>query len=1155
MNKKIWKNLEIKIGLMLLFVALSASVGIYYLNYTQFYSLTMSDLEQDAINLHGYAEEAIDIRIFSEINTIEDQQSELYINTQRQLDEIRRIANAKFLYTIKLNDNNEYIYLIDGLDKDDEFFSHAGMLVEDEYIADLDRNMNDEIVSSNGIMITDYGYLFSMSFPFHDYEGNVIGVIGIDYDSGHLYYSMNRARRMSIFFTLILGFVFAVFTLFTVKKVVKHTEKTFDKMIAEIKRRDETMQAVNQIASLLLTVDNNNNAHTLLIESLGIIGRAAYADRVHIWQNKMIDGCLHYVCTHSWFSEAEEKNAETFLNFKAAYNDKHLWKRKVMCGEYINNVFSEMPPDDKAYFRKHGASLKSAAIIPLFLEDQFWGMFSIDHCKIENKFNEDEIEILRSVGLMIVTEINRNNMREEIDTAYRHTKILLDRTPLCCQVWDKNVKKIECNEEAIRLFGFNDKQDFLKRSHELYPEYQSDGILSVEKAKMYVLQAFSEGDCGPFNWTYNMLDGTVMPAEVTLKRIKYEDEYVVAGYTRDLREHKKLMDKIQENTAQLKIAKEAAEQSSQAKSIFLSQMSHEIRTPMNAILGIAEIRLQNNDLSKEVENGFVKIYESGSLLLNIINDILDFAQIDAGNLEIAHEKYSFPSMINDVVQINRLRYDSKPIEFKLSVDENIPANLIGDELRIKQILNNLLSNAYKYTDAGEICFSISVEVNEENDDDNVKLAVTISDTGQGMTEEQLKSLYDAYSRFNLDVNSGINGTGLGMNITKRLIGAMDGKIDTESCVGKGTVVTVHLPQKRSGPQVCGSEIVEILQTFSFYNKLVSKKSKISYDQISDGRVLIVDDININLLIAEEMLKSYGLHIETADNGLEAVEKIKNNGNYDIVFMDHMMPVMDGIKATKILRETGYTHPIVALTANAVLGQEEMFLTNGFDAFIAKPIDSHILDQVVTRFIKNVKHLDESELLNKTIDFLKMEKIFILDAENAISVLEKLSKNISNLESKDLESYIITVHGIKSALAGIGEKALSDLAYKLEQAGKDRNFGIMASFTPELMEALSNLVKDFKSRETEEVWEVSREDIVFLHKKYDEIKTACEKYNVKTAKKALADLKQKAWPRRIANINEEISVNLLCGEFKKVLITIENYNEETKENRDENDFRS
>jgi len=195
-----------------------------------------------------------------------------------------------------------------------------------------------------------------------------------------------------------------------------------------------------------------------------------------------------------------------------------------------------------------------------------------------------------------------------------------------------------------------------------------------------------------------------------------------------------------------------------------------------------------------------------------------------------------------------------------------------------------------------------------------------------------------------------------------------------------------------------------------------KKAKIIYQNIPEGRVLVVDDININLLVAQGMMMPYGLHIETAGNGLEAIEKINNNGSYDIVFMDHMMPVMDGIKATKTLRESGYTHPIVALTANAVSGQEEMFLENGFDAFVTKPIDSHILDQLVKKYIGNIKPIYESEQSDKTVDSSKIEKLFILDAENALNVLENLSADLSSLESDELKSYITTVHGIKVPLA-------------------------------------------------------------------------------------------------------------------------------------------
>ena len=1393
MTKNVWTNLEKKIGIMLFVVAAFASVGIFLINYSQFYSVTMGDLKQDAISLHSYAEEMIDIRVFTEINTVEDQQSELYINTQKQLNEIRRIANAKFLYTMKLNDKNEYIYLVDGLDKDDENFSHAGMLVEEEFLAELAQCINEDIITgSEGIMVTDYGYLYSIIFPFHDSYGNVVGAVGVDFDSEHLYHSLKNARRMSIFFIMILGSVFLTLTLFTIKRIVRQAKTSFNKMekvaneaheltelmldtspictqiwdkklntidcnkaavklygfkdkqeykdefikicspeyqpdgqrsdqkavalvkkafeegyccvewmhqmphgtpipaevtlvrvkylgddvvagytrdlreqhkmAAEIKRRNEITSGVNKVASLLLTVDSNENAQTLLIESLKIIGQTAYADRVHIWQNEMTDGRLHYACTHSWFSEAEEKNAVTFKNFKAAYSDKHLWGRKVMNGEYINSLYSDMPSDDREYFKIHGASLKSAAILPLFLDDQFWGMLSIDHCKAENKFTEEEIEILRSVGLMIVTIINRIKMREEINIAYNHTKILLDKMPMSCQVWDKDFKKIDCNEEAMRLFGFTDKQDYLNRFRELYPEYQPDGTLSVEKAKMFVTTAFENGDCGPFDWTYRMPDGTFMASEVFIKRIKFEDEYVAVGYTRDTREQKKLMDEIQTAYQHTKIlldrmpmscqvwdkdfkkidcneealrlfgftdkqdylnrfhelypeyqpdgtlsvekakmfvttafengdcgpfdwtyrmpddtfmstevfmkrvkyeedyvvvgytrdmreqkklmeslvcAKELAEHSSRAKSVFLSQMSHEIRTPMNAILGIAEIMLRNKTVCGEAQNGFTKICESGNLLLNIINNILDFSNIDAGKLEIAHEKYGVADLINNTAQLSRQRYDGKPIEMKLLLDKNTPAELIGDEPHIRQIINNLLSNAYKYTDSGEICFSVSAE--SESDSGAAVLVLQISDTGQGMNRSQLDSLYDAYARFNLEKNTSIAGIGLGMNITKRLIDAMNGEIDVKSEVGKGTVFTVRLPQKIRSADVCGADVSEKLRTFSYSGEQASNRAKITYKQISGGKVLIVDDIKINLLVAQGLLEPYKLRIETAANGLEAVEKINNGGDYDIVFMDHMMPVMDGMEAVKILREKGYTRPIVAVTANAVSGQDEMFLSNGFDAFVAKPIDPNLLDSLVTKYIKNVNSPHNShnvQSVNNAVHSKNLEKTFVLDAQSTISVLEKLSAKLNNLDGEELKSYVIAVHGIKSALAGIGERELSALAYKLEHAGGEKNYGLMASDTPLLTDALLALVKKLKTDNTEYAEKISSGDMVFLRQKLDDIKSACESFNIKAAKKSLSDLRQKALPRAAADICEEISIGLLRGEFKKVLADIE-----------------
>ena len=238
---------------------------------------------------------------------------------------------------------------------------------------------------------------------------------------------------------------------------------------------------------------------------------------------------------------------------------------------------------------------------------------------------------------------------------------------------------------------------------------------------------------------------------------------------------------------------EEAVAANKAKSTFLSTMSHEIRTPMNAIIGITEIQLRHEDLSPSVMEAFEKIYSSGDMLMSIINDILDLSKIESGKLELLEKNYEFASMISDTAQLNIMRIGSKQIEFELNVDENIPVALLGDELRVKQVLNNILSNAFKYTNSGKVTMSVTLD-DSGKDDSKVPLVFTVSDTGQGMTKEQVEKLFDEYSRFNQEANRTTEGTGLGMSITRNLINMMGGKINVESEAGKGSVFTIRLLQ-------------------------------------------------------------------------------------------------------------------------------------------------------------------------------------------------------------------------------------------------------------------------------------------------------------------------------------------------------------------------
>jgi len=405
-----------------------------------------------------------------------------------------------------------------------------------------------------------------------------------------------------------------------------------------------------------------------------------------------------------------------------------------------------------------------------------------------------------------------------------------------------------------------------------------------------------------------------------------------------------------EMTLQLLHATEAAQAASISKSAFLANMSHEIRTPMSAILGITEILKECEMIQPEIEDGLTKIHGSCDLLLGIINDILDFSKIEAGKLDIVPALYDVASLINDSAQLNMMRIASKPIEFLIHVNEGIPAKLIGDQLRIKQILNNLLSNAFKYTQNGKVTLSVSFETAAGGD--MVTLVLEVQDTGVGMTTEQLKSLFEEYSRFDQEGSVSIEGTGLGLSITQRLVSLMGGAIRVESKYGVGSLFVVRLPQKTVDDSVLGKEVAEQLKQFRLNHAAYEQKNQFIRTMMPYGRVLIVDDVKINLFVAAGLLKFYELHIETAMSGCETIDIIKSGEVYDIIFMDHMMPEMDGVETTQRLRDLGYVNPIIALTANAVAGQSEMFLKNGFDDFLSKPIDIRRLDAVLNKFVRD-----------------------------------------------------------------------------------------------------------------------------------------------------------------------------------------------------------
>ncbi|MDR0442254.1 MAG: response regulator [Treponema sp.] len=877
--------------------------------------------------------------------------------------------------------------------------------------------------------------------------------------------------------------------------------------------------------------------------------------------------------------------------------------------------------------------------------------------------------ILTFLGAMLAAALSAILLRmiSARNKAEERTQLMLDATPISANFWDRNFNNIDCNQEAVKLFGLSGKKEYIDRFHELSPEYQPDGRLSREKAADFIKEAYEEGSSS-FEWVHRKLNGEFIPCEITLVRVKYRDDFIVLGYTRDLRELRAKEAKVREvservqimfnasplascfidkdmeiidcNMKMLELFKlpnkqeffnrylgllpeyqpngkpskmmyesyvheafedgyshgewmyrnadgeelpvemtmvrvkyegenalalyirdlrefkamiremrkaEIAEESNKAKTNFLAKMSHEIRTPMNAILGITEIQLQNASLPAGTKEAFNRIYNSGDLLLGIINDILDLSKIEAGKFELMLANYDIASLIHDTVQLNMIRYESKPIGLKLEINENIPSAMIGDELRIKQILNNLLSNAFKYTQEGLVTLSVNSKAGSGSD---MTLIFCVSDTGQGMTAEQVGKLGSEYSRFNADINRATEGTGLGMNITQNLVHLMNGKLVVESVPGMGSTFTVSLPQKNSGSGVLGKELAENLGRFNLESVSQINKTQIMREFMPYGRVLIVDDVETNLYVAKGLLSPYGLSIDTALSGFEAIEKIKDNCEYDIIFMDHMMPRMDGIEATKIIRNLGYNHPVVALTANALAGQAQFFLNNGFDGYISKPIDIRQLNSSLNKMIRDKQPqevIDKArEQKNNIFSVVEeqqaaanphLSELFIRDAEKAAAVMEAIHRNKCR-RADDIPMFIINVHAMKSALANIGEPALSEEALKLEQAGRDRNIDLVMSEIPVFLASLREVIEKIRpeDKDGETMNETSAEVRKYLREKLLIIQAACARYNKKVAKETLAELREKKWTENTKKKLDSISEHLLHSEFEEAART-------------------
>ena len=540
-----------------------------------------------------------------------------------------------------------------------------------------------------------------------------------------------------------------------------------------------------------------------------------------------------------------------------------------------------------------------------------------------------------------------------------------------------------------------------------------------------------------------------------------------------------------------------AESASNAKSDFLANMSHEIRTPINAVLGMNEMIIREDNRALDVaesdpmlvqealEN--INVYagdvkKAGHNLLAIVNDILDFSKIEAGRMELAEAPYQLSSLINDINNMIMFKAQDKGLVFNVEADPSLPDELSGDEVRVRQILTNLLNNAVKYTEKGSVILKLRGKKQDEN---TLILTIVVWDTGIGIKPEDKEQLFNKFERLEMDRNSTVEGTGLGLAITHNLIELMGGNIEVESEYGKGSIFTVNIPQKI----VSGSTLGD-LQTRLKDNAPGNRPYKESF-RAPDATILIVDDTRINLTVAVNLLKNTKMKIDTATSGEEAVN-MASKTRYDVIFMDQRMPGMNGTEAFHKIRETengaSKDVPVICLTADAVIGAKERYLSEGFSDYLTKPIDNFALEKLLMKYLPDGK----VELINEEVSETSEEEnpeeeaftvlrsvgiepraglkycqddVFFykaLLAEYAYGELEKAHNLQKSYEAENWHDYSIYVHSLKSSSKMIGASALSVRAAKLEAAANISDTGTIHTEHDNMMEEYEVLTAVIRS---------------------------------------------------------------------------------------------